>query len=230
VHELSHDAADDGFHEIQVSGKQLDFLFIVTTTVIVVVFLCGVKVGRGARAAQGDEPGHTPPPAAATATPSPQPVPDAGPPAAEPPPTAGDTPDELSYHERLKGAAPPEETLKKPKAETTPPPKQEPAPKPASPASAPRPAPAVQSAGVPVAGRPGTWAVQVIATRDRDMATSIVKRLIGKGYPAFLVAPPGGAGPAYYKVHVGRYTDRGEAEQVSSRIKKEEQFQSWITR
>jgi hypothetical protein len=29
---------------------------------------------------------------------------------------------------------------------------------------------------------------------------------------------------------VGRYNDRGEAEQVSARIKKEEQFQSWITR
>jgi hypothetical protein len=31
-------------------------------------------------------------------------------------------------------------------------------------------------------------------------------------------------------VHVGRYNDRGEAEKVSLRIKKEEQFQSWITR
>ena len=226
--ELSHDTADDGFHEIQLSGKQLVFLFIVTTTVIVVVFLCGVKVGRGARAAQGVEPG--PAAAVATATANPQPVAAAGPPAAEPPAPAAETPDELSYHERLKGAAPPEEALKKPKAETQPQPKQELAPKPASPAPAPRPALAAQSAGVPVAGRPGTWAVQVIATRDREMATSIVKRLIGKGYPAFLVAPPGGAGPAYYKVHVGRYTDRGEAEQVSSRIKKEEQFQSWITR
>ena len=225
--ELSHDTADDGFHEIQLSGKQLVFLFIVTTTVIVVVFLCGVKVGRGARAAQGDEPG---PAVAATSTPNPQPVPDAGPPAAEPPAPASETPDELSYHGRLKDAAPPEETLKKPKTEPPPQPKQEPASKPAAAAPAPRPAAPAPSAGVPVTGRPGTWAVQVIATRDRDMATSIVKRLVGKGYPAFLVAPAGGAGPAYYKVHVGRYSDRAEADQVSSRIKKEEQFQSWITR
>ena len=35
--ELSHDTADDGFHEIQLSGKQLVFLFLVTTTIIVVV-------------------------------------------------------------------------------------------------------------------------------------------------------------------------------------------------
>jgi len=225
VSEISHDTADDGFHEIQLSGKQLVFLFIVTTTVIVVVFLCGVKVGRGARAAQGEATDQM----AATAPPTTQPVPDAAPPAAEPPAPAAETPDELSYHERLKGAAPREETLK-PKAETPPQPTTEPAPKPAPPASAPRPASAAESAGVPIAGRPGTWAVQVIATRDREMATSIVKRLVGRGYPAFLVAPAASAGPAYYKVHVGRYSDRGEAEQVSLRIKKEEQFQSWITR
>ena len=228
--ELSHDTADDGFHEIQLSGKQLVFLFLVTTTIIVVVFLCGVKVGRGARAAQAETPDQM----VAAATPGAQPVPDtgppaAGPPAAEPPAPAAEKPDELSYHERLKGAAPREETLK-PKAEARPEPAPGPAQKPTPPASAQASAPAAESAGVPTAGRPGTWAVQVIATRDRDMATSIVKRLAGRGYPAFLVAPPAGAGPAYYKVHVGRYTDRGEAEQVSLRIKKEEQFQSWITR
>jgi DedD protein len=225
VSELSHDTADDGFHEIQLSGKQLVFLFLVTTTIIVVVFLCGVKVGRGARAAQAETPDQL----VAAATPGTQPVPDTGPTAAEPPAPAAETPDELSYHERLKGAAPREETLK-PKAETRPEPAPGPAPKPTPPASAQGSARAAESAGVPTAGRPGTWAVQVIATRDRDMATSIVKRLAGRGYPAFLVAPPAGAGPAYYKVHVGRYTDRGEAQQVSLRIKKEEQFQSWITR
>ena len=47
--ELSHDTTEDGFHEIQLSGKQLVFLFIVTTSVVVGVFLFGVLVGRGAR-------------------------------------------------------------------------------------------------------------------------------------------------------------------------------------
>jgi cell division septation protein DedD len=83
---------------------------------------------------------------------------------------------------------------------------------------------------VPTSGKAGTWVVQVIATRDRTVANSVVKKLAAKGYPAFLVTPAAGAAPAFYKVHVGRYDDRGEAEQVSTRIKKEEQFQSWITR
>src|SRR6185295_5811826 len=92
VSEFTHDTADDGFHEIQLSGKQLVFLFIVTTTVIVVVFLCGVKVGRGARAAQGEEPEQ----AAATTT-ALQPSPSAAAPPAEPPAPAAETPDDLSY-------------------------------------------------------------------------------------------------------------------------------------
>lgn len=234
--ELSHDAVDDGFHEIQLSGKQLVFLFIVTTTVIVVVFLCGVKVGRGVRTAQGDEPEQVPvssaaaAPAPSTSQPQPQPVADAGPPAAEPPAPAAETAEELSYHKRLQGTASPPETLKredtKPAAAT----------KAAAPASAPQGVPAASArqagvdAAVPTSGKPGNWVVQVIATRERDVANSVVKKLAAKGYPAFLVSPATGAAQPFYKVHVGRYDDRGEAEQVSTRIKKEEQFQSWITR
>ena len=227
--EFTHDTAEDGFHEIQLSGKQLVFLFIVTTTVIVVVFLCGVKVGRGARAAQGDDP--EPSALAATASPDPQPAPQAVEPRpTDPPPTAAEEPDKLTYSEALKGKA--TDVPLKPEADVkaAPAPAAEPKPKAVAPAPAPAaPAPA-DTPGIPTAGRPGAWAIQVIATRDRNMATSIVKRLGGKGYPAFLVNPPAGKDPGFYKVHVGRYKDRGEAERVSQRIKKEEQFQSWITR
>src|SRR5436305_6663184 len=45
--------SDDGFHEIQLNGKQLVFLFMAATVVSVVIFLCGVMVGRGVR---GDRP------------------------------------------------------------------------------------------------------------------------------------------------------------------------------
>ena len=41
---------DDGFHEIQLNGKQLVFLFMAATVVSVVIFLCGVLVGRGVKA------------------------------------------------------------------------------------------------------------------------------------------------------------------------------------
>ena len=50
VSESTHDAsADDGFHEIQLSGKQLVFLFMATTILAVAIFLCGVQVGRNVK-------------------------------------------------------------------------------------------------------------------------------------------------------------------------------------
>ena len=50
---MAHSAQDDGFHEIQLNGKQLVFLFMAATVVSVVIFLCGVLVGRGVRAERG---------------------------------------------------------------------------------------------------------------------------------------------------------------------------------
>jgi cell division septation protein DedD len=242
VTDLTHDTAEDGFHEIQLSGKQLVALFLVVTTVIVVVFLCGVRVGRGAREAQLDEPEQV-----AAASPAPQPTATSGPAAAEPPSPAAETPEQLSYPQRLASEGSTPDTLKKPDEASKPEDSKKPAaaarsaetrpkPEPVAASAPPPAAPATRTAAAPVSdnlptsGKPGTWAVQVIATRDRDIAGSVLKRLLGKGYPAFLVNPPANATPAYFKVHVGRYADRGEAEKVSTRIKKEEQFPSWITR
>ncbi len=43
--------------------------------------------------------------------------------------------------------------------------------------------------------------------------------------------PPSGAGACQnYKVQVGKFEDRSEAEVVAGRLKKEEQFQPWILR
>ena len=39
--------SDEGFREIQLNGKQLVFLFMAATVVLVVTFLFGVLVGRG---------------------------------------------------------------------------------------------------------------------------------------------------------------------------------------
>ena len=44
--------SDDGIHEISLNGKTLVFIFMATTVVLVVTFLLGVMVGRGARELQ----------------------------------------------------------------------------------------------------------------------------------------------------------------------------------
>ena len=65
--------------------------------------------------------------------------------------------------------------------------------------------------------------------RDRGEADAIVKRLAAKGYPAYVVNPLPGK-PPVYRVQVGRFPERAEAERVASRLQKEEQFSPWVTR
>jgi cell division septation protein DedD len=107
-----HDASlhDDGFHEIQLSGKQLVFLFMAGTILLVVIFLCGVQVGRNVKGGiPQPEPSDT---MASAATPTPvastpaAAAPASGPPAAEPPAPAQEPDDELSYAKRLQAADP----------------------------------------------------------------------------------------------------------------------------
>ena len=234
VSDITHDVVDDGFHEIHLSGKQLVFLFMATMVVSVVIFLIGVFVGRNVRAQQAAAE-HLTDPTAALAASAPAPpasapaAADAGPQAAEPPSPPAES-DELSYKKRLEGdasaehlkpVAPPQQSA----AVRTPPP----APAASAPAAS-SPAPAASPATEAPVGKPqpGTWVIQVHALRDRTTAAGIVRRLTGKGYPAFLVAagPPTGT----YKVQIGRYKDRDEAMRVIDRLKKEEQFNPWITR
>ena len=65
--------SDDSFREIQLNGKQLVFLFMAATVVFVVIFLCGVLVGRGVRP-EGLMAGAESAPAAAVADSSAQPT------------------------------------------------------------------------------------------------------------------------------------------------------------
>ena len=193
---------DDGFREIQLSGKQLVFLFMTATVVLVGVFLCGVLVGRGVQMQRATR-------AESSAVEMPVAPPEAVPAAAagRAGTPAGDT---LTYPQRLQGETPVPETIK-----------PAPAPPPVAADEPPEPAPATPEAG---------WVVQVAALRDRDAAMAIVKRLQDKKYPAFLLEPAPGAPAPVYRVRVGRYTDRAEADRISRRLEREEQFKPLITR
>jgi cell division septation protein DedD len=225
---IHHDALnDEGFHEIQLSGKQLVFLFMAATVVLVFTFLCGVQIGRnlkGDRVAASDASdtvasAATAPPPASTPT---EAAPSSGPPAAEPPAPAQD--DELSYAKRLQQAdgAPSEKIPAQPAAAAEP---KGPAPKSADPKPA---APVTASAGAaaPV-GRPGEWIVQLSANKDRSVAANTARDLAAKGYPAFVLDPAPGA-PVIYRVQVGGYPDRDKADQAARRLEKEEHFKPYV--
>lgn len=231
---MASQAHDDGFHEIQLNGKQLVFLFMAATVVSVVIFLCGVLVGRGARAggglggvATGEVADLRPVELEGTV--------DTPPPAAEDPTRAAPPPavDELSYFNRLERADPAPEELKPPAAT------QEAPPRPSSPpVVTPPPSQAVEraaQAGAPVAAQAPAEAtgsgftLQIAALRDRSEANAMAERLATKGYGAYVVPPAAGA-PQVFRVRIGRYSTRREAESMAARLQREEQFTPWITR
>jgi cell division septation protein DedD len=225
-----NELADDGFHEIQLSAKQLVFLVMTATALAVAIFLCGVQVGRGVksdRAIEGGDPlvSSTPPPAAATPS---QPVAAGGPPAAEPPAPAPEPDDELSYAKRLQAdqSAPPAEKLK-PRPEAAAPPPSVAAP--ASPATqaASKQAPRVEAPAAQNTGRPGGWIVQLMALQDRSACSTLADRLAAKGYPAFVLDPAPGS-PKIFRVQVGGFPDRDKADQAARRLEKEEQLKPYV--
>jgi DedD protein len=246
---VSTQTTDESFREIQLNGKQLVFLFMAATVVSVVIFLCGVLVGRGAR------PERTPAQEVAAAEIAPDPgaapapaVQGAAPPASlatDPPAPA----DELTYAERLQKDTPPKETLKAAPAPSPDPPSRSPSAsdsraesKPVRPtegstppanSGALRTPPAATARNTAVAssdpGGPG-FAVQVAAYADRRDADTLARQLVAKGYPAFVMDPVKGGPKALYRVRVGKYKTLKDAQTVSSRLETAEQFTPWSAR
>jgi DedD protein len=220
--------ADEDFHEIQLNGKQLVFLFMAGTVAAVVIFLCGLMVGRNLKAPRLEAAAATP--EATIGDPTRPSVVDL------PPPTSdvgtGSTPvtinEKLTYSPRLEEPNPVEETLKP--LET---PAKVPAPRP-EPATVAKATVAKESTkeavASPSAEPAGTgWAVQVQAVNSRADADAIANRLTAKKYPAF-VADRGAGNPNRYRVRVGKYANKQEAETIKTRLEKEEQFKPWVTR
>jgi cell division septation protein DedD len=243
--------SDEGFREIQLNGKQLVFMFMAVTVVLVVTFLFGVLVGRDAR--EGSE---------ATEIASTEVAPDPGlAPASDnaPPSAAGasaQTPaappaEELSYAERLLRDTPPEETLKSAPRDASEP-SQAPAPVVQEPVAERPPAPSEKAAvpvtptvrstpptsvPAPIVAAPASdpsgpgFAVQVAAYRDRRDADTLAKQLTAKGYPAFVMDPVKGTSTALFRVRVGKYKTLKDAEAIEARLQTAEQLtNAWIAR
>jgi len=186
--------SDDGFREIQLSGKQLVFLFMATTVVSVAIFLCGVLVGRGVGARQAS--GSTP--IADSIGRGGQVIGDELPDWTHPMDEANtEIADELY-------AEPSESSLEDERTATIGP--SEPV--------------------LPLE----PFTVQVAALTGRASAEVIRNKLSDKGYPAYLLDPPSGVPGEMFRVRVGRYQDRADAEHVRRRLEQEEKFKPWITR
>jgi len=101
--------SDEQFHEFHLDGKQMVFLFMASTVMAVVIFLCGVMVGRGVRANKAGEV------EAVRVADDSAPIVEGGEAnLAETP--APDGPEELTYPERLDSPTPPQERLRAPES------------------------------------------------------------------------------------------------------------------
>jgi DedD protein len=240
--------SDQGFREIQLSGKQLVFLFVASVVVGVTVFLLGVSVGRGVKQASV---------AGLESVPDTTQTTQAAPPVEMPPPTEI-TPADTRYSQldgsagrsegsatgsapspAPEGATPVDEPLP---AATPEPPKAGVAvpAAPKTPAATPPPAPTVaardsaakdpraQSApdtDLPRSVPNGQWVVQVGSYRQREGADREVASLRKKGYTAFVLS----GGTSFYRVRVGPFRDRADAQRTSARLGKEG-FTPFVTR
>ncbi len=169
--------SEQRYREIQLTAKQLVFLFMAAVVVAVSIFLLGVSVGRGVRGTSTQA--SVEPPAA---------PPGALEPPASMPPETKLTPADVSYHARLQ-----ERPADKPAA----PPSSEPVPAPVAPARGTPPAPAsseparasAPAPAGPAAQTAGGWFVQTGAFSTRANADKHVAELKGKGHAAFVVTP-----------------------------------------
>ncbi|HET7290986.1 MAG TPA: SPOR domain-containing protein [Vicinamibacteria bacterium] len=233
-------AQDDYYYEIQLTNKQLVFYFLAGSAALVLSFLAGVKVGRGVEET-----------ASADASGVRRVVEDRIVPEEPPPTRPPQAAEDLTYAQRLEGDKV-EDALEKPgaaegkqvsKALPTPKPAEAKppvtaaaplvtaVPKPAaSTTPAPKPAPPKAALPTPAAPTaPGTFTIQVGAFKDRGTAESVVARLKGKGYAAYVVAPDGPEG-GLFNVRVGTYPARTDAERAQTKLRDEEKYKPFIVR
>jgi DedD protein len=236
-------AQDDYFYEIQLTNKQLVFYFMAGATGLILSFLAGVMVGRGVDSSAA-EPAvvRVPTEERVVAEETPRPAPSA---------------EDLTYAQRLEGdrtddslqkpvaGSPSPRVVPRPLAapespRATPPttaPRATPTPRaaatvapPPRPSPTPRPSPSARVAAAsppPAVLGGGSFTIQVGAFKDRASADSVMARLKGKGFAAYVTSPQG---EGLFNVRVGNFTDRADAERVAGRLRDDEKFKPFIVR
>jgi len=201
------------FYEIQLSNASLIVAFLVAVAIGVTVFVLGVMVGRGQTPEQLPESGWTQEPLAAgsgnpAGTEQPMeevtdPVPAQSgdmAPAENAVADAGNAADDGGLDDVIVDDGPVDQ-------------------QPQAPAGLPADDPSLVSG----------WVVQVKATPNAAEARGLQETLARAGFPTFLVEYDDG-GTAMFRVRVGRYGDRADAEQVATALNRRTDIgETWVT-
>lgn len=73
------------------------------------------------------------------------------------------------------------------------------------------------------------WTVQVSSFRSRTLAEALRRELVAKGYDAYLVTIDSQDGRVRYRVRVGSFATRGEADEVAARLRAERNLNPFVT-
>lgn len=94
------------------------------------------------------------------------------------------------------------------------------------------PAETVHPRSLPEAAAPaaagGGLVIQVFSTADKEQADRLRERLVKAGQSAFL-SPSEKGSQTMYRVRVGPFASREQAEQVAEKLRKEQKLDTWIT-
>lgn len=112
------------------------------------------------------------------------------------------------------------QTLTAPLASTPPPPKPEAKPREEAAKEHPKPQPE------PMAPN---YTVQVVALGNKPSADEMERKLKDAGYEAYVLAAGGDDGRTTYRVRVGSFATRAEAEQVAERLRSERGLAPFVT-
>jgi cell division septation protein DedD len=179
--------------QVPLTRRRVVLLFIVQVVLLGATFLLGFWVGRGQR--------HLEEQLSTSVTPPPV-ITEPGPPVA-PVEESKPSPTPLGTDDKAPSPSPPVPPSPWPPTESAP-----------APPSQPSPAPSSAKSPLPPAG--GKFVLQVGAYRDSAKAHALVEKLKAQGLPAYMEP----AARGLYRVRVGPYATRREAEDAISQVLK----------
>jgi len=187
------------YRELQISSSVLIFIFLGIIIVGIVIFLLGVSVGKK-QAEMAGTPVSPQDRFEEVIAEQPKPV-------AEEKDSIGQ---ELEGHETVQQQGQEKtEIVTQPQVKTTQPAqKKPPAPKPSS-------TPAKQKASTPSARQ---YYLQIGAFRSQDSAESVVDKYKSMGFPGQVIVPSNSASRQLFRVVIGGYNTRAEAQQAKSML------------
>lgn len=221
-----NESYEPSYYEIALTGRQVLVAFVILLVCLVASFFSGVWVGRGGAEAGGDEPVR------AEAVPADEEREgrpedelsffEEGPPAQPPPKDLGEVARQPRPESTLREDLGDAEDEDRPGADAGTPPARE-APKEPAPRGETR--PEANPAGSLATG---DVVIQVLVSSEEDKAREILDRLRSNGFRAFL-SPVADGGRTLYRVRVGPFEEKAEAERVAERLRRAFDLETWIT-